>query len=162
MRYSHLKHIEKRIQEALLALVSVDGFPRKELARLGGCSLSTINSYMESCERANGCYLFAMAYGLAEEYDNYRLQSVLMPTGARITVVDLDGVAANGCLLDEAADITKATALFLVGGGDAGDADAIAEARAQLVQIVKRLEAEELLRRAQTAPTGRVRKQRAR
>jgi len=126
MRYSHADHTKGQIHLALLQLVGEDSFPVSTLASLAGCSESLVYQWTQGKAIPSGHFLMALAYRLAAEYSNYRLATLALPPGLRLTRVKV-ATEANGCLNDEAADLSLAIANALV-AHRGGDADGVAQA----------------------------------
>ena len=146
MRYNHADHTKGQIHLALLQLVGEDGFPVATLAQLAGCSESLVYQWTQGKAVPSGHYLMALAYRLAAEYSNYRLLTLGMPPGLRLSRVKVDS-QADGCINDEAADLSLAIANALV-AHRGGDAEGLAAARADVRAVERRMEAEEMQLRA--------------
>lgn len=150
IRFSHADYIAEKMHRAVMALRYEDGFPVARLAELAGCSESLIYTWanLDGFMPTAGKYLFAMASGLAERHGNYRLIQLLLPVGVRVSV-SKDIPLADGSCDDEhlAGSLALAQAVQAHRGKNA---DAIREARDQLMDVARRLEQEEAVLRQST------------
>ena len=141
-------HRQKQAHEALLTIRYQDRWRVETLAKMAHCSERLIYQMIEEPDKIKLEYIDNLRHALAEN-DNFRLVDYLLPRGvvmARTTIVK----DANGCVDDELGELTMACA-DLRRAKQRGDADGMAEARARIRSIERRLESEEEMVRQSAA-----------
>jgi hypothetical protein len=144
-------HQQQRAHDALLKLHYADGWKVKTLAGFAQCSTRTMYQLLEEPSSIKLTYVDNLRTALAER-DNYRLFDYLLPRGIVMARTEVTS-DADGCVDDEIGDLSEAVT-DLRRAKKRNDADAMAEARARIRQIERRLEdEEEIVRQAESGAT---------
>lgn len=133
-------HRQKQAHDALLTIRYQDQWRVDTLASMAHCSERLMYQMIEEPDKIKLQYIDNLRHALAEK-GNYRLIDYLLPRGvvmAQTRIVK----DANGSVDDELGELTVACA-DLRRAKQRGDADAMAQARARIRTIERRLESEE-------------------